>query len=257
MTVQDAISQVAQNEEERILGRRVADLYEIFERTARPMTTGFLSLSEQAFCNQMAKKAQIPLFLWGGYEKAERKIAVFSDEQTKNQKEMEIKALSFHFSEELSHRDILGAAMGLSIKRENIGDILVANHAATVLVLQKMAPFLQMNLTMAGHCPLQGEEIELDAIQPIEPTFIEQKDTVASLRVDCILASAFQLSRDAAKKAVMRELVQVNYRTVLSPNYEVKEGDIISMRQKGKFILEEIGGESKKGRTWIAVKKYV
>ncbi len=257
MTIQEAIARSAQNEQERNLGRRIADLYAIAERSGRPMHTGFLSLSEQAFCRDMAQKSGMNLTFFGGYSGAERCVGTVEPADAFWKDTSYISVLRFSFSEPLSHRDILGAAMGLSLKRDTIGDILLEDHTATVLVLSKMADFLQQNLIKAGRANLQGEMISLEEVHAVTPKTEEVKDTVASLRIDCIIASAFCLSRELAKQAIQREFAQINYRTVTSVSREVKEGDVLSVRGYGKCVLEAIGGESRKGRLFVRIQKYI
>ena len=81
MTGQEIMLRYAQNEEERLLGRRLLDLYDLAQRSGKKMCTGFLSKSQQAFCLLAGSLADIKIVFWGGYDGAERCIAViFPDE---------------------------------------------------------------------------------------------------------------------------------------------------------------------------------
>jgi Uncharacterized conserved protein, contains S4-like domain len=261
MTGQEIMLKYAQNEEERLLGRRLLDLYDIAERSGQKMVTGFLSKSEQAFCSFSCSKANIKTAFWGGYDGAERCVAVVFpdevDELLEEEKNELLAAICVSHHEKLSHRDFLGAAVGLGIKRQMVGDILVGENESVLLILRSMVSFFLNNFDKAGHVSLSCREVPLENIEVKEPTYVTVTDTIASNRLDAIVSSGFSISRETVKKAIDRELVSVNYRVVASATYEVKEDDVISMRGQGKFILSSIGGTSKKGRIWIEIKRYV
>jgi RNA-binding protein YlmH len=261
MALQDIIIRYAQNEEERLIGRRLLDLYELTQRSGQKMYTGFLSKSEQAYGSLACSHAKINIGFWGGFEGAERSIAIIFPDDVEDlseyEKEETIAAICVKHHEKLSHRDLLGAAIGLGVKRQMIGDILVAENESTLLVTRAMVPFFLSNYNKAGHVALSCSEMGLENIASIEPTYKIITDTIASNRLDSIVASGFSQSRELVKRAIMRELVNVNDRMVTSADAEVQEGDIISMRGQGKFILSSIGGKSKKGRIWIEIKRYV
>ncbi|MCL2513678.1 MAG: YlmH/Sll1252 family protein [Oscillospiraceae bacterium] len=64
----------------------------------------------------------------GGFETAERRIAVFLDpERGEFERKSAISALelSHRPQDALSHRDVLGAVLSLGIEREVLGDILI------------------------------------------------------------------------------------------------------------------------------------
>ena len=44
---------------------------------------------------------------------------------------------------------------------------------------------------------------------------------------------------------------------VTKPDARVEEGSVLVMKGKGKAILREIGGESKKGRLWIVIERFL
>ena len=52
-------------------------------------------------------------------------------------------------------------------------------------------------------------------------------------------------------------LVFVNGRLITSNGYEPKEGDIISVRGKGRFRFDEVTGKTKKGRCAVRIMRYI
>ena len=83
------------------------------------------------------------------------------------------------------------------------------------------------------------------------------KDTVSSVRLDSVVSSAFRISRNTAAEAVRSGLVSVDHAECMKVDAKVEEGSILVLKGKGKAILEEIGNESKKNRTWIRIKRFV
>lgn len=156
----------------------------------------------------------------------------------------------------LTHRDYLGSLMGLGIKRESTGDILVRKDGADIIVLKEMASFIMMNMDKAGRARLQFEEVPVSEL--IVPEFhrIEVTESVSSLRLDNVLSAAFGLSRGKAGEAVSAGIVFVNGVTVSKPEKQVTEGDKLVIRGRGKAVFKEIKGTSSKGRTIIVIEKY-
>lgn len=222
--------------------------------------TGFLSLAEQAVLERSHPQG----LLWGGYEDAERKLMVFLPdwlEEVPGEGEdcplAVLRVTPAKGSPQLSHRDYLGAMLGLGVERSVAGDILVREDGADILVLRDMAAFLLQEYTQAGRAALQTEILPLSGLRQAPVKIAEKRDTVASLRLDCVLASMFSLSRGAAQEAVRQGLVAVNGRLALKADALLGEGDKVSLRGKGKAVLKEIGGKSRKDRDCIVFARYL
>ena len=80
----------------------------------------------------------------------------------------------------------------------------------------------------------------------IIPKFKRVGGSVASLRLDCILALAWQSSRSKMTPYIEGEKVFVNGRLVTSNSFGLKEGDIVSVRGLGKFIYRGVETETKR-----------
>lgn len=79
----------------------------------------------------------------------------------------------------------------------------------------------------------------------------------ASVRLDSLIGLAFQTSRSSMVSSIEGGLVFVNGKLVTSNGYEPKEGDIISVRHKGRFIFDGITRQTKKGRLGVRIRKYI
>ena len=149
----------------------------------------------------------------------------------------------------LSHRDYLGAVLGLGIERDALGDIAVQDeHSAILFCPRTLAEFLSGELTKVGSDTVRCRECQIDESFTDGKKYRPISDTVASARLDCVVAALCNLSREAAQSAVRSGLVEVDFEpeervdTVLEPPITV------SVRGHGRFILRSFDGETKKGR---------
>lgn len=214
---------------------------------------------------------------YGGYEDAERRVLVFlpsyMDKEgffLMEQQESSVIALlhvtpkNVRFSEPLSHRDYLGSLMQLGLEREQIGDILVGNRTeepdsieeAYIYVMADKAELMEEELTRVRHSSVNCERVPLDSCC-VKPRFQELSGSVASERLDAILAMIYHLSRGRAQELVERELVVVDGQLAGSAGLALKEGQKVSVRGHGKFLYLGTGSVTKKGRVYAKVKLYV
>ena len=119
-----------------------------------------------------------------------------------------------------------------------------------------MADFIHMNYSKAGHTWLSTEVLPIDQLHVVQGKAETQRDTVASLRLDSVTASAFRMSRAKAAEAIRRGLVSVNSMEALKTDQLLREGDKIVLRGKGRVILSEIGGSSRKERNRVTYQVY-
>ena len=164
---------------------------------------------------------------------------------------------AWHESEHPTHRDLLGSLMALGVERETLGDILVSEGSADLIVSAGVAQYLLDNWTGAGRTALRLTAIGADALRVPEQKVKEIRDTVATLRLDAVTAAGFSMSRGKAAELIAAGRVQKNYREVTKGDASVAQGDVISARGLGKFEVAEVGGLSKKGRTGILLRRYL
>ena len=204
----------------------------------------------------------VRLRLSGGYEEAERQIAAFLPDAFVRFEEKDfpvrciaIRPVNERFSEDLNHRDYLGALMHLGIERSCLGDILVDGHTAYVFCLEKMADLICREITRIRHTTVIACVEELTAVP--RPKMKEVSGTVSSVRLDSVMAVAFGLSRSKAIPYIEGGQVYVNARQVVSNGYSLHPNDLISVRGLGKFRYMDVRNQSKKGKYWIDIQKFV
>lgn len=196
--------------------------------------------------------------LYGGYEGAERNIAVFGSEQNIGYAAcppvvcVKISPLSQKFSEELTHRDYLGSLMALGLKRETLGDIVTDGADAYVFCLDTAARFIVDNLIQVRKTSVSCEITEsLPQLKSETPT--QKEINIASERLDVIIGAVYNLSRSASALLFKAQKVYVNARLVESTSFIPKEGDKISVRGYGRFVFNGILRETRKGRLYASV----
>ena len=162
----------------------------------------------------------------------------------------------------LTHRDYLGSLLALGLDREVTGDILVrgpdakTGGGADIIVETGVAEFIEMNYNKAGHTNLTVEILPINALDTGLVNIVEKRDTVASLRLDNIVSSAFAVSRTKAAEAIRRGIVSVNSVECLKVDQIIEEGDRVTLRGKGKIALAEVGGRSRKDRVIVTFNLY-
>ncbi|MBE6915384.1 MAG: hypothetical protein E7471_01955 [Ruminococcaceae bacterium] len=239
---------------------RVSDLYERAGSKNILTCTDFLTPSEVALLMQKLPKGEIQIASFGGYSDAERQKIFFLPEYLDPEDETVFDSVSAikcsaSFSS-LTHRDYLGALLSLGIKRSCVGDILVFDQEAILIVDTKLVPFILENLTHIGHGGVSCKQITLSEITPPIQKYQEIERTVASLRADSIFAAAFNISREKAAELIRNELCTVDWIPIQSPSDSIAENAVLSARGLGRAKLAKVGGTSKKGRIFISVHIY-
>ena len=193
--------------------------------------------------------------LLGGFRDAERVVPIFNQEE-KPESYLAAIELRFRAQDKLGHRDILGAVLALGLKREVLGDIVVGEGRAWLVCLAHIADFIVENLGQAGKVGLRAEKIALDALPEAAKELREERGTVASLRLDAVLAEAFRCSRGTAEEWLAQGLVRLRHEETREGAVKVREGDTVSVRGKGRVKLLRAGEVSRKGRIWVTIGHY-
>lgn len=257
-------NQLGRTPEERLLLRRVLDQSLGAARKCEPCRTHFLSPRECRLAKQLIAALHHPAHRFdGGYPDAERQVCVFLPDWMDPEDALpELYGLAalravWYEGDTLSHRDLLGALMGLGIRREMIGDLLVAEHSCDILLLPEVLPYLRENLTQAGRVRLRLSQIPLEVllVPPIAKKTI--RDTVSSLRLDAVAAAGFGTSRGKMVEAISSGRVSLNHLECSHADQPVTQGDVIACRGLGKCRLAQVGGKSRKGRLSITMERYL
>lgn len=194
----------------------------------------------------------------GLLETSERKQILFmkydSDDIEFPCKILEINNLSKFKKQE--HKDYLGSILGLNIKRELLGDILVLENKAYVIVSEKISEYLVNNLEQIGNTPCR-----INIVEYIEETtvteFQEMLIRVSSERLDSAVSELIKVSRSVAVDGIESGNIMLNYSVQKRKDKTLNISDVITIRQHGKFIFSEDLGLTKKGKKKLLFKKYI
>lgn len=195
----------------------------------------------------------------GGYAGAEKqRLAIFPDYYRPGDIEVPLTVLEISLSDPsriLSHRDYLGALVGLGIKRSSIGDIIAFEGGGHVVAASEVAGAL-LGLEEVNKFSARVSEVPPYVLTAAEQPQRTITSTVASVRLDAILSSGLGIGRSKAVELIKGDKVKVNWRQIEQPAFHLNQGDILSVRGKGRLELSEVGAETKKGRVRITLKKF-
>ncbi len=251
--------------EEELLKKRLIELSNNAYYRESPVFTDFLNLNEQNIFHTIQNElAPVKTICFGGYESAERQMVAFLPDAflmkfDNSNYPMEIVCIepaNAKFADTLSHRDFLGAILNLGIERCKIGDIIIEENKAYIFCSNKLSQFLIDELRKVKHTIIRTRISDLKDFK-YEPQLKVLKGSVASVRIDGVLTVCANCSRGDAVDLINAKKVFVNGRLVEANSYNLKNEDVISVRGLGKFIFSGIISETKKGRYYIEIKKYI
>lgn len=230
--------------------------------------TDFLDMYQVSIAETFMRKNNIKNYvLYGGFEDAERKILILYPEDytiemvEKNYSKI-IQVIRITLPEEeegkYSHRNYLGGIVKLGMRREKVGDILVSDYGADILVKEETAESLKQELgTLTRFQNAKIEIVELSELKKQEIKLEELSIIVPSLRLDNFISDLARTSRSKAVEIINSERVFINGQNEMKASKQIKQGDIITIRGKGRFFIKEFSGNTRSGRTIVKVEKYV
>ena len=182
---------------------------------------------------------------WGGYPQAERQRVGFCRSEIPldiSQVEIALLDISGNFLfDPATHRDFLGSILGTGIVREKIGDIVVlGERGAQALVLPEMVNFLEQSLIQVRSVPVKTRQVGLEELKFHAPTKKEITTVEASMRLDAIASAGLGMSRNKMVNAINAGDVRINWKEVKQSNHQVKSGDLIAVRGKGRVEVGEV-----------------
>lgn len=248
--------------DERALGARIVDAAEAALSREQPVATDFLDPAAQRVAEGiLASIPDVSYKAFGGYVRAERRrYSVYPHYFLTELVVDPVGALEIEVAGgagTLSHRDVLGAILGTGLTREKVGDILMTPKGAQAIVAVEVMPFLELHLTQVGRERVAVRPIDLERLE-VEPEQVKEiRATVASMRLDAVASSGFGMSRSKMVREIKAERLKVNWQPVTNPARAVEVGDVISMRGRGRVIVEAVSGTTRKGRTGLILKRLI
>ncbi len=228
--------------------KRLRELCLRSQRLKEPVCTRFLTPPEAELAVRAAGEHHLLCMLYGGYPAAERVMVCFHPDG----EEPVFSITCLHITwdgryHQAEHRSLLGSVLGLGIERSMVGDIVITQDGAYLFAADEMAGFIAQNLAQAGRVPVRAAVMEsAPDIAPAQGDLF--RDTVASLRLDAVLAAGLNMSRSEAAGCVASGQVQVNHRPEMRTDAQLREGDLVSIRGFGRLAIKSVGVPTRKGR---------
>lgn len=247
------------DKEDMLLAARIRDAIELAARRQTPRFVGFLDERQRALVEPIVRKSGAVYRFDGGHAEAQRTVlGVFPSEEEMEWHPFPLCALGFSYRSEASlcHRDFLGSLLALGVRREAIGDILCGEGLSVAFVSEELLDFIVGQLERVGNEGVRliprydGELPEAFRLQPIERT-------VASARLDCVLAALLGLSREEAARRIREGLVSVDHRPCDACSHTLRAGNVLSVRGAGRFRIDEAEQMTRKGRLVLRAAKYI
>ena len=271
--------QTQREESDRLLRAKTADLARQMQRDNLPCFSRFLDGRERILAQGELQALHFPLdqyCFWEGFAADVKTLSaaaplrcmlgLFPDylaltegmDRSVWEEQFPIFAVTLSYREQdaLTHRDLLGSLMGLDIKRELIGEILTAQDHAVVFCTQTAQQIILSELSRVGRA---GVRVQPGKPQQLPPAFclLDKTGTVSSMRLDCVVSLALNLSREKSAALIEGRQVSLNFFEEEKSSREVKVGDILSIRGYGRFLISQQGSLSKKGRLHLTISQYI
>ena len=255
-------------QEDKICLSQVLDKIEFSKTRERIEYTDFLDMYQISLIENFLRKISFENYqLFGGYAESERKILIVYPEKysermiEKNYNKM-LKIIRIELPEEehgkYSHRNYLGGIVKLGLKREKVGDILVSDDGADIIVVEDFVEILKKELPSLTR--FENSKIAIEELSNIRKKEIKIEEVsiiVPSLRLDNIVSDLVRTSRSKAAQIIAQERVFINGQNETKISKQLKLNDVITIRGKGRFVIKEFTGTTRSGRTVIKIEKYV
>ena len=254
--------------DDKILLAQVLDKIEAVEKKNKIEYTDFLDLAQIELVQKFINKIKVENYMsYGGFEQAERKMFVFYPDKfnvnvvEKNLDNI-VQIIRIELPEDLkgkyTHRDYLGAVIKLGIERKKVGDIIVDNNGADIIIDKDISKFLLDNL--ASLTRFSKSKITIQNIEDLRPVEIKKEEIeiiVSSMRLDNVISELARCSRNKALDIINQERVLVNFECETKKTKQIKPGDMVTIRGKGRFFVKEISGQTRSGRVVIKIEKFI
>lgn len=253
---------------DKLLLAQILDKIELCENKNKIEHTDFLDMAQAELVQKFINKIKIENYIfYGGFEDAERKILVIYPEKfninvVKKNLSNIVQIIRIQLPDDLTgkytHRDYLGAVIKLGVKREKVGDIIVDSNGADIIIDKDISKFLEQNL--GGLTRFSKATIIVENIENLRPVNIKKEELeiiVSSLRLDNVISELARCSRNKALDIINMERVFINFQNETKKTKQIKAGDMVTIRGKGRFYIKEIIGQTKSGRTILKVEKFV
>lgn len=267
MEKQELLSKYSEKQD-KVLVSQIIDRINFSSKRNKIEATDFLDIRQIQITQEVLKLLRVTnCFFNGGFDNSERKLLIVYPEKfnvdivNKNIGNF-MQAIRINLPDELhgkyTHRDYLGGVIKLGIEREKIGDIIVSDCGADIIVKKESADFIYQNISsLTRFAKSDISMIDIQNLKQVEVKKQEIQIIASSLRLDNLLSEMIRTSRSKAVEYIINERVFVNHKCETKKTKILKCGDVISVRGKGRFVIKEFVSKTKSGRDVITIEKFI
>ncbi|PYF07032.1 YlmH family RNA-binding protein [Ureibacillus chungkukjangi] len=231
---------------------------EVEDRFA-PKLTDFLDPRERFIVSSIIGQANdLQVKTFGGFQEAERqRLFICPSYFEPSLDDFQITFFSINYPSkfvQLKHPDVLGALLSLGIERSKFGDIRIEENTIQFAAVGEVQDYILANLTSIGKSKVKLEYVKTtDQLITVTEEWFDNTYTVASMRLDVILATVVNISRQKSQSLIKAGKVKVNWTVREDTSFEVQEGDVISARGHGRIKVMMTEGRTKKDKIRLQV----
>lgn len=199
----------------------------------------------------------ISLSCYGIFDDADRRIIGINSKSFKDYPVSLVKIKATSKFTSVEHKDFLGAIMSLGIKREKFGDLILKEGICYCALHLDTRDYLLYNLDKVKNSPCKVEILDLNSKEKPNHQFEFINILATSKRLDCIVSSLCNISRNSSNDLIRQGKVQVDYFPMTKADLLLNLNNLIVIRGYGKFRFNEITGTTSSGRLKIKFKKFI
>ncbi len=227
------------------------DWIEEVENQYAPILTDFLDPRQAFILESLVRlNGDLEFKFYGGYEEAERRRSIIYPEYyrpTKEEFNISLYEIVYPIKfAKLSHGKILGTLLATGVRRDFFGDIISDGERWQLFLKAEIANYVVNQIEKIGKISVRLEERKYTDILLPKDEWIFEQTTASSLRLDNLIASVYNISRQRSKQMVESGKVKVNWTENVHPDFVLDLLDIVSIRGFGRIQLKEITGKTKK-----------
>lgn len=217
----------------------VADWIERVTIQYSPYLTYFLDPRQAHIVETLVRQNdEVNFRFFGGYKDAERvRCMIFPEyyEPTDDDFEVELFDVKYPIKfSTLSHGKILGSLIGSGLQRDAFGDIITDGERWQVFIAKEVSPFVINQVTKMGNVSVRFSPLDFGEVVDSIDKWSMEAITVSSLRLDTIISSVYNISRQRSKQLIESGKVKVNWVETEKPDFPLDLLDIISVREIGR-----------------------
>ncbi len=255
-------------ENEKLIIAKLDDKIRNCKTKNKIVNTEFLNLYQKKIIQKRLNELKIENYIFsGGFEEAESKVLIIYPEKLDKEiaeKNLDniISGIKIELPNELKgkykHGDYLSTIMKLGLVRERIGDIIVYDNEAYIIVLRENSEYIRNSLSdFTKFKKAKIQIVKLEEINSKSPETQEIDIHTNSMRLDSIVSEIAKCSRGKAEELIKNERVSINCKYEYKLSKQVNVGDIIIVRGCGKYIINNKRENPKTKRLIINLKKYI